>query len=122
MTARRFIYRLRRSVSHSWSRRGEPEPFDRLGDFTTTPQVISISLLAVAIGAFGAAVYRMAETGFTRLPVVEQASPRKVVGMITLSDLLKARKRNLQEEQLRERALRIRLLFRPSSKEKVEQL
>jgi H+/Cl- antiporter ClcA len=56
-------------------------------------------------------VYRMAETNLTRLPVVERAHPRKLVGMISLSDLLKARARTLHEERSRERVLRLRTLF-----------
>ncbi|WP_376795015.1 chloride channel protein [Thermogemmatispora sp.] len=55
-------------------------------------------------------VYRMAETGLTRLPVVEPATGR-LVGLVSLSDLLKARVRTLIEERSRERVLRIRLLF-----------
>src|SRR5581483_1915389 len=42
-------------------------------------------------------VLRMAETGFTRLPVVEPGT-RKLAGMISLHDLLQARVRNLNEE------------------------
>ncbi len=56
-------------------------------------------------------VYRMAETGHTRLPVVERNNPRKLVGLVSLYDLLKARTRNLEEERRRERILRLRLLF-----------
>ncbi|HZR43609.1 MAG TPA: chloride channel protein [Ktedonobacteraceae bacterium] len=56
-------------------------------------------------------VYRMAETSFTRFPVVEREDPQKLVGMISLNDLLKARTRNLSEERKRERVLRIRYLF-----------
>ena len=44
-------------------------------------------------------VYRMAETGLTRLPVVERNDPRNLVGIVSLSDLLKARVRNLEEER-----------------------
>jgi CIC family chloride channel protein len=55
-------------------------------------------------------VYRMAETGFTRMPAVDRGDSRKLVGMISLEDLLHARTRNLTEE--RERVLRIRLPFR----------
>ena len=55
--------------------------------------------------------YRMAETGFTRMPVVERDEDRKLVGMISLEDLLHARTRNLTEERSRERVLRIRLPF-----------
>jgi CBS domain-containing protein len=54
-------------------------------------------------------VYRMAETGLTRFPVVERGDARKLMGMIALFDLLSARTRNLAEERDRERVLRIRL-------------
>ncbi|HRA32444.1 MAG TPA: chloride channel protein [Thermomicrobiales bacterium] len=53
-------------------------------------------------------VYRMAETGLTRFPVVERET-RRVVGMISLNDLLKARVRNLEAERRRERILPVRL-------------
>jgi chloride channel protein, CIC family len=56
-------------------------------------------------------VYRMAETGFTRMPVVERGLTRKLAGMVSLEDLLHARTRNLTEERSRERVLRIRLPF-----------
>ncbi|HLJ16442.1 MAG TPA: chloride channel protein [Bryobacteraceae bacterium] len=58
-----------------------------------------------------AAVNRMAESGFTRFPVVERGDERKLVGMISLEDLLRARTHNLDEERTRERVLRIRLPF-----------
>lgn len=47
-------------------------------------------------------VYRMAETGLTRFPVVEREH-RRLIGMIALTDLLKARGLNLDAEQRRER-------------------
>jgi len=53
---------------------------------------------------------RMAETGLTRLPVVEEDSGR-LAGMVSLHDLLGARVRNLQEERDRERVLEMRLPF-----------
>ena len=56
-----------------------------------------------------AVVFRMAETGFTRLPVVDGEGC--VVGMISLHDLLMARVRNLHEERRRERPLELRLPF-----------
>jgi CBS domain-containing protein len=56
-------------------------------------------------------VYRMAETGLTRFPVVERGDSRKLVGMVSLKDLLRARTRSLEEERRRERVLRIRLPF-----------
>lgn len=60
-------------------------------------------------------VSRMAETGFTRLPVIEGES-RKLVGMISLHDLLLARVRNLNEERHRERVLQLRLPFGNSTR------
>ena len=56
-------------------------------------------------------VNRMAETGITRLLVVERNDPRKLVGIVSLNDLLQARVRNLQEERRRERVLAVRLFF-----------
>ncbi len=55
-------------------------------------------------------VHRMAETGRTRLPVVDVRDPTRLVGLVTLKDLLKARTRHLEEERRRERALPIRAL------------
>ena len=50
-------------------------------------------------------VHRMAEKGITRLPVVERDS-RKLLGLLSLDDLLKARSRHLEEERHREQTLR----------------
>ncbi len=61
-------------------------------------------------------VLRMAETGLTRMPVVESESG-ELVGMVSLHDLLLARVRNLNEERHRERVLELRLPFRSSAKE-----
>jgi H+/Cl- antiporter ClcA len=58
-----------------------------------------------------AVVNRMAETGFTRFPVLDSEDHGKVVGMVALSDLLHARTRNQEEERTRERVLRIRIPF-----------
>ncbi len=55
-------------------------------------------------------VYRMAENGFTRMPVVERAT-RKFLGLVSLDDLLKARARHLEEERRRERPLKLRFLM-----------
>jgi CBS domain-containing protein len=57
-----------------------------------------------------AVVHRMAETGFTRFPVVD-SSTSQLTGMISVEDLLMARVRNLDEERCRERVLRLRLPF-----------
>jgi len=56
-------------------------------------------------------VYRMAETGVTRFPVVESNGSGKLAGMISLHDLLKARTHALEAERRRERVLPLRLKF-----------
>jgi CIC family chloride channel protein len=54
-------------------------------------------------------VTRMAESGLTRLPVVEGGNgTQKLAGMISLNDLLKARVHNLTEERHQERVLHVR--------------
>jgi chloride channel protein, CIC family len=63
-----------------------------------------------------AIVYRMAETGVTRMPVVERAAPTQLAGMIALRDLLRARVRSLQEEQNREQVLRLHRLVPASAR------
>lgn len=61
-----------------------------------------------------AVVYRMAETGLTRFPVIGR-DDGKVLGIISLKDLLIARTRILDAEQRRERVLHLRL-FLPSTR------
>jgi chloride channel protein, CIC family len=56
-------------------------------------------------------VYRMAEKGFTRMPVIERGTGR-FLGLISLDDLLKARSRHLEEERVRERILNLKF-FKP---------
>jgi CBS domain-containing protein len=55
-------------------------------------------------------VYRMAEKGFTRMPVVDRATG-KFLGLVSLDDFLKARGRHLEEERRRERPLKLRFLL-----------
>ncbi|MGC1904892.1 MAG: CBS domain-containing protein, partial [Candidatus Acidiferrum sp.] len=57
-----------------------------------------------------AAVYRMAEKGFTRMPVVERET-RKFLGLISLGDLRKGRGRHREEGRRRERPLRLKFLL-----------
>jgi CBS domain-containing protein len=59
--------------------------------------------------------YRMANSGLTRLLVVEKDDPLKLVGIISWTDLLQGRLRHYEEEHTRERVLPIRL-FRPSAR------
>jgi CIC family chloride channel protein len=60
-------------------------------------------------------VYRMAEKGFTRIPVVERTT-KKLLGLVSLNDLLKARARHFEEERRRERTLKLGL-FLPGRRE-----
>jgi CBS domain-containing protein len=53
-------------------------------------------------------VYRMAETGLSRLPVVAPGAEPKLLGLVSLSDLLKARVLSLDHERRRERVLRLK--------------
>ncbi|MBV8898275.1 MAG: chloride channel protein [Acidobacteriaceae bacterium] len=54
-------------------------------------------------------VNRMAETGVTEMPVVDRDNTARVLGAVSLGDLLRARSRNLEEERARERVLRLHL-------------
>jgi chloride channel protein, CIC family len=53
--------------------------------------------------------HRMAAKQFTRMPVVDPEDGHKLVGMISLEDLLSGRVREITEERTRERVLRLRL-------------
>jgi H+/Cl- antiporter ClcA/CBS domain-containing protein len=82
----------------------DPHPVDR-----TLGEVITEPVVAYPDEPLRVVVYRMAETGLTRFPVVDRGADRKLVGVIGLQDLLSARTRNLSEERDRERVLRIRM-------------
>jgi CBS domain-containing protein len=58
-------------------------------------------------------VYRMAETGHTRLPVVGRGQDGALLGLVSLEDLLKARARSLEAERRRERVHPMHLFFPP---------
>jgi CBS-domain-containing membrane protein len=63
----------------------------------------SLPVVAYPDEPLRAVVHRMASTGLTRFPVVERGGTRRLVGMISLSDLLAGRTRTLDAEQRRER-------------------
>ncbi len=52
-------------------------------------------------------VHRMAEKRVTRMPVLESTESGKLVGMVSLEDLLRGRERAMNEEQIREQVIRI---------------
>ncbi len=54
---------------------------------------------------------RMAASGLTRFPVVSRHEPTHLEGVVALRDLLRARAHSIEEEQDRERLLRVRLVL-----------
>lgn len=52
---------------------------------------------------------RMALTSLTRFPVVAREDPHRLVGLISISDFLRARQRNLEDERAREQTISLRL-------------
>ena len=75
----------------------------------TLREIVRVPVVAHPDEPLRVVVYRMAETGLTRFPVVDRGDSRKLHGVISLRDLLSARTRNLAEERDRERVLRVRL-------------
>jgi len=61
-----------------------------------------------------AVVNRMAAHGLTRLPVVRPGHPARIVGLVSLRELLLARARNLTDEHHRERTFRLRRTTEPT--------
>jgi CBS domain-containing protein len=53
----------------------------------------------------------MAETGLTHFPIVGRGPDRRLLGMISLEDLLKARASNLEAERRREQVMQVRVAF-----------
>jgi CBS domain-containing protein len=78
----------------------------KLSDIATQKAVV-----AFADEPLRMVVNRMADSGFTRLPVLDPAGDGKIVGMVSLKDLLHARTRILEDERARERVIRIRMPF-----------
>ena len=72
---------------------------------TTLGEVARRPTFAHADEPLRIAVHRMARTGRTHLPVVARDDHQRIVGEITLEDMLKARLHHLEEEQRRERVL-----------------
>ena len=57
-----------------------------------------------------AIAHRMAVMGLTHFPVVDR-NDRRLLGMISLEDLLKARTRHLEDEHRRERIMQLKIAF-----------
>ena len=97
--------------------RGEPRGSTRDGGFrgarkdTRREAVPNGAVVAHPDEPLRAVVYRMAETGHTRLPVVDRNGEQQLVGLVSLEDLLKARAQNLDAERRRERVNAVDLFF-----------
>ncbi|MBV9435093.1 MAG: chloride channel protein, partial [Acidobacteria bacterium] len=78
------------------------------------PLIVEKPVIAYNDERLTSVVQRIASTGLTKLPVVRRTEPQKVIGIVSLSDLLKARLAAQDSEDRRERVLHLTvpLLFR----------
>jgi chloride channel protein, CIC family len=90
---------------------------DRANSITLGEIAVSKPQVAHSDEPLRRVVERMAETGFTRFPVLDPDGKGKIVGMVALNDLLRARTKTLEDERARERVLRIRMPFGREPKE-----
>ena len=95
------------NIAHLRKHAALPEAAPALAEFLRPRPVV-----AHADESLRAVVYRMAATGHSRLLVVERGDPQRVTGVLTLSHLLKARARHLEEERRLDGA--VPLPFRPT--------
>jgi chloride channel protein, CIC family len=102
---RKLLGTITRNTLHHLLHKGSP-PRTPLAEVAEKHPVV-----AYADEPLRLVVNRMAETSYTRFPVLERDGDRKLVGMVGLHDLLQARTRVIEEERQRERVLRIRLPF-----------
>jgi H+/Cl- antiporter ClcA len=78
---------------------------DELAALITDDLITRAPIVAFPDESCRTAAERLAAAGVGRLPVVERGNPKHVVGLVSRSDLLKARARHLELEQQRERLL-----------------
>ncbi len=67
------------------------------------PPILSEPAVAFPDEPLRVVVERMADSGLTRLPVIDPDAQGRLAGMVSLSAVLKARSRNLDDERRRER-------------------
>ena len=88
------------------TRNGLERWIEQPGDRRTVADVVSgAPVVAYPDEPLRAVAHRMAETGLTRFPVVERGGTRTLIGMISLTDLLKGRRQTLDAERRREQVL-----------------
>ena len=80
----------------------------RSGTRTLGSVVSGNPVVAFADEPLRVVVYRMAATGFKRLPVLDPDG-KTFVGMVALDDFSTARRKNLDEEHMRNRSFRLRV-------------
>jgi H+/Cl- antiporter ClcA len=89
------------------------EAFEQKAGWARSTKISDIAstepMVAFADEPLRVVVRRMAESGLTRFPVLDPQSKGRLVGLISLNDLLGARIQNLEDERTRERVLRIRM-------------
>ena len=85
---------------------------DKRGSEPVSAVMNGTPVLAFPDESLSSVVYRMAQTGYTRLPVVERKDHTQLRGMVSLNDTLAARAQAFDRESKRERVLRIHL-YRP---------
>jgi CIC family chloride channel protein len=95
----------RREIVHT------PETLDGDPDRTLAQIARTNVIVAHPDDSLRVVAYRMAETGRTLLPVIERNGGRRLLGLVSLTDLLKARALNLEAEQRRERVQSLHVLF-----------
>jgi H+/Cl- antiporter ClcA/CBS domain-containing protein len=82
-------------------------PPEELGRIPVAALLARAPVVAYPDETCRAAADRMVTERVGRLPVVSRESPRELIGIITRSDLLKARERLLESEQRRERMIKL---------------
>lgn len=99
VVTRKDLFRLFDQTAHEFTK-------TRLSEIASTEPVVAFADEPLRI-----VVQRMAETGFTSLPVLDPRKERRLVDMISLKDLIFARTQNLEEERFRETILRFPIKF-----------
>jgi len=92
-------------------RKGPGQGFEEIYPIITYDLIAREPITAFPWESCRVAAERMAEAGVGRLPVVSPDDPKKVIGMVTRSDLLKPRARHVAEEARRERFFGWRAFF-----------